>query len=79
MLMLKIVAIKITWAFQWLNYHGIFDNKTPQDKLDNIHDLVISNMTTNKADISEVDGYVDITANYELENIFYIVKFTSVP
>ena len=62
-----------------MNYHGIFDNKTPQDKLDNIHDLVISNMTTNKADISEVDGYVDITANYELENIFYIVKFTSVP
>ena len=50
--------------------------KTTQNWLENIHELDITGMTTNKEELVEVYGYSDISANYEAENNYHIIKFT---
>ena len=54
------------------------DNKTPQVDFENIHVLIISVISTNKAELFQVNGYSDISANDEAANNAYIVCFTYV-
>ena len=55
------------------------DNRTPQDHFYNINALIISGMSTNKAELFKVNGYGAIAHNDETENNVYIVLFKSVP
>ena len=48
----------------------IFDNKTPQIELGNIHSFIISGISTNKAELVEVNGYDAISSNDEAKNNF---------
>ena len=47
--------------------------------MENIDALVLTIMSTNKAEPVEVNGYVDIPSNDEAANPFYIFCFTFVP
>ena len=48
-LLLKLLLYQNTWVLQLLCYHVIVGKNTPQNELYNIHALVLSVMTTNKA------------------------------
>ena len=45
------------------------DNATPKQELDTIYSLVLARISTNKAEIVEVNGYVAKYSNDEAANI----------
>ena len=49
------------------------DNKTPQVESEKIHAFILAVISTNKAELVEVNGYGYISANDETENVFYAV------
>ena len=75
---LKTVTIKKLEHYNIWIILKFLDNKTPQIELDNIHTFILAEMSTNKAELVEVNGYAYIAANDESENNFYIVRFASV-
>ena len=46
------------------------DNKTPQVESDNIHALILMVVSTNKAELSQANGYDDISTNDKTAIVF---------
>ena len=55
------------------------DSKTTQVQFDNIHELFIAGIQTNKVELVQVNVYGAIDAIDEAVNNFYIFFFTSLP
>ena len=56
----------------------LLDNKTPQVEFDRIHAYILAGMSTNKSEISKVNGYGSISKMMKFQKKC-IVHFTSVP
>ena len=44
-----------------------------------MHSFILSGISTNKSELIEVNGYIDIAVNYESANNFWVLCFTYVP
>ena len=61
-----------------MDHDGAIRQQDTQVEFDNIHALILARMSTNKAELVEVNWYGSIAANDEYEDKFYIVRFTSI-
>ena len=48
----------------------LLDNNTPQVKFENIHELIIELMLTNKSELVQLNEYGAIATNNEATNIY---------